>query len=116
MDVLSDVLRGVRLTGAVFFNMEAHSPWVASTPNSAAIAGMVMPEAEHVICFHLLTKGSCWAELSDGSQSPLALRAGDIVIVGKGDSHILCSTPGLHSEPDLAVYHRPSNRSLPLPH
>ena len=45
MDVLSDVLRSVRLTGAVFFDMEAHSPWVGVTPRAEVIAGLVMREA-----------------------------------------------------------------------
>ena len=32
MDVLSDVLLSVRLTGAVFFDVEARSPFAAETP------------------------------------------------------------------------------------
>ena len=32
MDALSDVLRAVRLTGAIFFDVQASEPWVAETP------------------------------------------------------------------------------------
>ena len=32
MDALSDVLQAVRLTGAVFFDVDASAPWVAETP------------------------------------------------------------------------------------
>jgi hypothetical protein len=32
MDALSDVLKAVRLTGAVFFDVRASDPWVAETP------------------------------------------------------------------------------------
>ena len=32
MDALSDVLRAVRLTGAIFFDIHASEPWVAETP------------------------------------------------------------------------------------
>ena len=32
MDVLSDVLGAVRLTGALFFDVDASSPWVVETP------------------------------------------------------------------------------------
>ncbi len=46
----------------------------------------------------------------------MALSAGDVVVVGKGDSHFLCSTPGMRGEPDLAVYQRPTDRRLPIPH
>ena len=116
MDVLSEVLRAVRLTGAVFFDMEAHSPWVGTTPASAAIAGLVMPEAEHVICFHALTAGSCWAELADGSSPPMPLSAGDIVIIPRGDAHFLTSSPGMRGEPDMAAYREATGRPRPQPH
>ena len=42
-DVLSDVLRAVRLTGAVYFDFELSSPWVAEAPPSREIAEKVMP-------------------------------------------------------------------------
>ena len=31
-DALSDVFRAVRLTGAVFFNIDVRNPWVAEAP------------------------------------------------------------------------------------
>ena len=114
MDVLSDVLRAVRLTGAVFFDVEASAPWVAATPAAVKIATSVMPEAEHVIMFHAVTSGGCWAELEDGSVPPVRLAAGDIVIMPMGDQHVLCSTPGLRAEADLNVYVRPTDRQLPF--
>ena len=48
-DVLSDVLRSVRLTGAVYFDFELSSPWVAEAPPSREIAAIVMPGAQRVI-------------------------------------------------------------------
>jgi AraC-like DNA-binding protein len=116
MDVLSQVLRGVRLTGAVFFDMKAHAPWVGTTPNSSVIASMVMPDAERVICFHILVAGDAWAALEDASLPAVRLVPGDVVIVAKGDSHFLSSAPGMRGEPNLAFYRRPVDRALPLPH
>ena len=116
MDVLSEVLRGVRLTGAVFFDMKAHAPWVGTTPSSSVIASLVMPDAEHVICFHILVAGAAWATLDDGSAPAVLLSAGDVVIISKGDSHFLSSAPGMRGEPDLAAYKRPAGFSLPVPH
>ena len=116
MDVLSEVLRGVRLTGAVFFDMRAHAPWVGTTPDASVIASLVMPEAEHVICFHILVAGSAWAALKDGSSPAVPVAAGDVVIVSKGDSHFLSSAPGMRAEPDLAAYRRPVGLPLPVPH
>ena len=48
-DVLSDVLRAVRLTGAVYFDFELSAPWVAEAPPSRDIASTVMPGAQRVI-------------------------------------------------------------------
>jgi AraC-like DNA-binding protein len=116
MDVLSDVLRAVQLTGAVFFDMESHSPWVGTTPEASVIAGIVMPEAEHIICFHALVAGSCWVELTDRSDPAIRLEAGDIVVIPKGDAHVLSSSPGLRGDANMAAYHRPPGQSLPMPH
>jgi YesN/AraC family two-component response regulator len=38
MDILSDVLRIVRLSGAVFFTAEFSSPWALDSPNSDLLA------------------------------------------------------------------------------
>ena len=43
MDALSDVLKAVRLTGAVFFDIHAAEPWVAATPPGEAIVGACSP-------------------------------------------------------------------------
>jgi AraC-like DNA-binding protein len=113
VDVLSDVLRAVRLTGAIFFDVEASEPWVAETPAGAEIAGGVMPEAEHVIMFHVITAGGCWAELKDGSVPPFRLSAGDIIVIPMGDPHVFSTTPGMRATPDLSIYRRPTDRQMP---
>lgn len=114
MDVLSEVLRAVRLTGALFFDVEASAPWVAATPKGAIIASNVMPEAEHVITFHAVTSGACWAELEDGSAPAFRVDAGDIVMAPMADPHVLCSTPGMRGPADLAKYYRPTDHQLPF--
>jgi cupin len=57
MDALSDVLRTVRLTGAIFFDINASEPWVAETPPGEAIVGAMFPGSEHLICYHVITQG-----------------------------------------------------------
>jgi AraC-like DNA-binding protein len=114
VEILSDVLRAVRLSGAIFFDVEATSPWIAETPPMAEIASLVMPEAEHVIGFHAVLSGSCWAELGNRSASALHLSAGDVIILPAGIRHSLCSAPGMQAEPDIAAYYRPTDRTLPF--
>lgn len=113
MDVLSDVLATVRLTGAIFFDNTFREPWVAEAPRASAIAAAVMPTSQYVFFFHTLIEGSCWAELTEGSAEPLRLHAGDIVAFPLDDAHVFCSTIGMRAKPDLAVYHNPVDRQLP---
>lgn len=114
MDVLSDVLRAVRLTGAVYFDIDAGSPWVGESPGTAAIACRVMPEAEHVISFHVILSGSCWVALADSQVSPLQLHAGDVVVFPGGAPNVMSSTPGARGNPDMGMYYRPIDASLPF--
>jgi len=113
MDVLSDVLAAVRLTGAIFFNNTFHPPWVAETPEVSLIARNVLPQAEHVFCFHTLLEGACWAELTDGTMESIRLNAGDIIVFPRDARHTLCSASGMRAEPDLAIYLYPRDRELP---
>ena len=88
MDVLSDVLLSVRLAGAVFFDIEVRSPFVTETPGASRIGSRVMAGADHVIGFHTVTEGSCWAEAIDAAEPPIHLRAGEIVAFPWGDANV----------------------------
>lgn len=114
MDVLSDVLSAVRLTGAVFFDHHAYVPFVGGSPRSDAIAGKVMPGAGHVIQFHAVLSGSCWIALTEDPGSSAYLGAGDIVVFPMGDANIISSAAGMRAEPKLEIYQAPINRRLPF--
>ena len=64
-DTLSDVLRAVRLKGAIFFSIHASYPWVIESPRSAVLAPHVMPGAQHVIAYHVVASGGCYAGLPE---------------------------------------------------
>ena len=87
MDVLSEVLRVVRLEGALFFNAEFSAPWCISERRSSEIASYLSSEAGHLILYHLLTEGRAYARLPDGGREELT--AGDIVVFPHGDPHFL---------------------------
>ena len=110
-DVLSDVLRAVRLTGAVYFDLELSSPWVAEAPPSREIAGTVMPGAQRVIEYHLIARGTGWGHAV--GQEPIRLGEGDLIVFPQGDAHILSSEPGMRAMPDMSLFARPS-RPLPI--
>lgn len=114
MDVLSDVLRAVRLSGALFFDIRASAPWVGASPSTAEIAAAVMPGVEHVISFHAVISGSCWAALANDPTLAIRMNAGDVVIFPGGEPNVMSSSPGGTGEPDMGIYHRPAvNEQLP---
>ena len=52
-DPLSDVLSAVQLSGSVFFDVTAKSPWVAEAPPAAGIVNDITPGAQHVIEYQI---------------------------------------------------------------
>jgi AraC-like DNA-binding protein len=86
MDVLSEILRVVKLEGALFFNAEFTAPWCLAS-GSRAMAPYLAPAAGNLIIYHFLTEGRGYAELADGHREELT--AGDIVVLPHGDAHLL---------------------------
>ena len=91
MDVLSEVLKVVKLQGAFFYNGEFSVPWCVNASSARALARHFAPQAEHVIVFHLLTEGRCFVRLESGEQ--VTLDAGDLVMVPHGDPHVMGNGP-----------------------
>ena len=112
MDALSDVLRAVRLTGAIFFDIQVSEPWVAETPAGETIVRKIFPDAEHLIPYHVVTRGTCWGSVAD--DPPVRVSEGDIIVFPHGDAHRMSSAPGMHGTPNLSIYRRPSDGQLPF--
>jgi len=93
MDALSETLRVVRLTGAIFINARFTAPWCYQSPHADAAAPLLEPGAERVVIFHLVAEGDCWAELE--GEPPLRLSAGDVVVFPHGAAHRMASAPGV---------------------
>jgi len=91
MDVLSEVLKVVKLQGAMFFHGEFSSPWSFLSPASCDYAPHLAPNAGHVIIYHLLVEGQATAGFEGGDR--VRLNPGDIVIFPHGDPHIVENGP-----------------------
>ncbi|MFO1399765.1 MAG: AraC family transcriptional regulator [Steroidobacteraceae bacterium] len=61
-----------------------------------------MPDSEHVIAYHVVTSGECWAAVN--AEAPRRLRRGDIILLPQGDAHVVSSAPGLRAEPNVGAY------------
>jgi AraC-like DNA-binding protein len=95
-DALSDVLKTVRLTGAAYFDVVAKAPWVAESPQRDLILPKILPGAGHLIAYHALTEGRCFANII--GQEPIAIEAGEVIVFTKCDPHVLSSSPGMHTD------------------
>lgn len=111
-DTLSAVMRAVRLTGAVFFTVDATAPWATETPAAPEIAHRIVPGAEHVIDYHVITAGACWGGIV--GESPVRLETGDVIVFPHGDTHVMSSAPGMRGSPDPSIY-RSTGTQLPIP-
>lgn len=92
-DTLSEVLRAVRLNGAVFFAVDASAPWVAEAPPAREIGHLLLPGSEHVIEYHVVTRGACWGGIV--GEAPVRLETGDVIAFPQGDAHVISSAPGM---------------------
>jgi AraC-like DNA-binding protein len=110
-DALSEVLRAVRLSSAMFFHFEVRAPWAAAAPASCECASLVLPGAQHVIEYHVIVEGACYGGLLDGPS--LRLETGDIIAFPHGAPHILSSDAGMKAVPDLSAYQQARDAGLP---
>ena len=111
-DTLSEVLRAVRLTGAVFFAVDASAPWVAETPHASELRPYLMPGVEHVIDYHVITAGSCWGGLI--GEEPVRLETGDVIAFPHGDAHVISSAPGMRGVPSRDAALQVATSRLPV--
>lgn len=77
MDILSDILNSLRVSGSVYFCSHVEPPWKKEFIDKTT-AG-----------FHLIKRGACWLTVGDTVEY---LQSGDLVFLGPGIDHQLSST------------------------
>lgn len=113
MDALSEILSGLKLNGAFYFNAEFSAPWCFSSPPSNTLAALLAPGAPHLVIYHLLIEGRALVELADGQS--IELKPGDVVIVPHGDPHQMTSGRGATATPQAsAILSKVKSRDLSL--
>lgn len=110
MDAFSEVLKGVRLNGAMFFNAEFSAPWGLSTPHSRTLASTLALGAQHLVVYHLVVDGAARARLDGGQE--VELSPGDIVVFPHGDPHHLSDGSGLNKVESTAVMLKIAQRDI----
>lgn len=84
MDALSELLRAVKLSGALFFNSKCSAPWRLCAPPSSAFAPYIAAQATHIIEFHYISAGRAYVRVGEETTP---LEAGDVVMMPHGDPH-----------------------------
>ena len=111
MDVLSDVLRVVHLSGAVFFTAEFSSPWAIESPNPKLLTSVVLPEAECVVLFHVLVDGECRIECE--GHPGTTMESGDVIVFPHGQRHTMRSHVSATTTPLGVVFSQGTADELP---
>jgi len=88
MDALSDVLKSVRLEGAIYLNAEFTAPWCVRGELGFASVRERLAGADHVAFFHFLTEGACKVRLAEGGEV-IAAVAGDLILLPREGRHLL---------------------------
>jgi AraC-like DNA-binding protein len=88
MDILSDILSKLRLSGTLYFRTSFTSPW-----------SVRVPSYKSVLRFHFAHVGRCLCRI-EGVDNPVPLDQGDLIIITRGASHTLYCDP---STEDSAV-------------
>ena len=94
MDALSEVLRLSRFTAGVTLDAATRAPWCVSVPASGAVARA-----------HLVVEGQCVVRAGLGDV--VALRAGELALVPRGDAHVIGSAIGDETVPLTSLLKTP---------
>jgi AraC-like DNA-binding protein len=110
MDAFSQILGGVVLKGALFFNAEFSAPWGFNAPTAQELAPLLAPDAPHLLIYHFLVEGSGIVFLGDAT--PIELEPGDVVVLPHGNAHVMCSAQGVERKLSEAMIAKLKTRDL----
>jgi AraC-like DNA-binding protein len=91
MDALSELLRVVKLSGAMFYKSSCSAPWCLRSPPSSAFLPYVKPASTRIIEFHHISEGNAYIKVG---QETTPLAAGDIAMLPHGDAHLMGNGTG----------------------
>lgn len=86
LDIFDDILETLDLKGVLYFRTDFSGPW-----------GVTVPDLGQAARFHLVVQGRCRIETETGAAADLG--PGDLVLVPKGQRHVLTDAPGRPAPP-----------------
>ena len=93
MDVLSELLGSVRLTGGIFLDAHFTAPWCVTANMTPERSKPFLPNPVQLVGFHVVIEGELLVIFGD--EPPIKARAGEILLFPGNDGHILGNVQGL---------------------
>jgi hypothetical protein len=93
MDPLSEVLRSVRLKGAIFLSAHFTAPWCVSVSITGDDCARFVGKSAQVIGYHFVIEGNLLVALEGAEMVEVC--AGEIVLFPQNDNHLLANAPGI---------------------
>jgi AraC family transcriptional regulator, alkane utilization regulator len=90
MDTLSELLKTIRLTGALYVDARLRAPWSYLAPPASEFGALVDMGADYIVPYHVVIEGRCIVKPERGA--PVELVAGDVIALPRGEAHVLCSS------------------------
>ncbi len=110
MDVLSDVLRVMRLTGGVFLEARFTAPWCVASEVTAEECRPYGLDPSQVIAYHYVVEGRMTVQV--GNDEPVEVSAGQIVLLPRNEPHRLGSTLDIPAVPGDQLIMEPMDEGM----
>src|SRR4051794_6842506 len=111
-DPFHDVLLRLRLQGAIFLRAEYRDPWSYESLTGQATAQILRPGTDRVILFHVVVRGTCWAQVTGGERHWAS--AGDVIVLPYGDQHRMGGLNDSEAVPLQTIMEAPPWRRMPV--
>src|SRR4051812_11309962 len=93
MDVLSDILASMRLTGGIVIDAELNGPTCLVSQFTKQHYASFFAEPAHVIAYHYVRAGRVWVELP--GDAPEEAGPGCIILLPRNEKHLIYTEPGV---------------------
>ena len=115
-DPLSDVLRALRLNAAVYFLIDASTPYCVDIPHTDAYRSILQTGAGHMMSYHVIVEGGGVAAVPGGE--PVEYAAGDVILFPQGDGYKMGTAvdtpPEFDAEQTIGFFQALAAGSLPF--
>lgn len=115
-DPLSDVLRAVRLNAAVYFLIDASTPYCVDIPHTDSYRSILQSGVGHMMSYHIIVEGAGVAAVP--GHDPIEYSAGDVIVFPQGDGYKMGTAadtpPEFDAEQTMGFFHALAAGTLPF--